>query len=93
MSARMVVQLSTEELAALVRAEVAAALEAHAAANVANGPPSDWIDQDEAARILGVSREYVRRIPGLPMSRVGRRLRFQRSALDQWLAKRPARGA
>lgn len=85
---KMLVQIDTAELASIVRSEVAAALEAHAAAAANGPPPAEWLDAKEAARVLGVHPRTVsamaaRRddgsVPRLRSTRIGRLLRFRRA--------------
>jgi excisionase family DNA binding protein len=50
---------------------------------------SEVLTAEQAARYLQVNPETVRRAARsgrLPAARMGRRWRFQKSALDQWLA-------
>ncbi|WP_236516833.1 helix-turn-helix domain-containing protein [Sandaracinus amylolyticus] len=48
----------------------------------------DWIDGDEAARMLGVSRDYLRRVQGLPRYGSSRARRYRRSEVDAYLRDR-----
>lgn len=84
MSAPVIV-VSPEELARIVREAVRAELEARSTA--ANEPACEWIGDDDAARILGVKRDTLRKIRGLPVHRVGRRRRYRRAELDAWIAR------
>jgi excisionase family DNA binding protein len=94
MSAPVIV-VSPAELAELVRAAVREALDEHGvtAANVAP-PPAEWLDAKGAAKLLGVHVRTVGNLaapgpngelPKLPSSRVGRLLRFRRTAVLAFL--------
>lgn len=81
----LVVQLTTTQLRAIVREEVDAALGQH----VPPAPPdpaTDWIDAEAAARILGCSRDYVRRVTGLPKHGSRTRPRYRRSEVEAFVA-------
>lgn len=81
----MLVQLTADELRALVRDAVRVELAA------SKGAPDDWLDQDGAAALLGVKRSTIPTLcqrDALPHSRVGRLYRFRRSELETWLEER-----
>jgi excisionase family DNA binding protein len=77
-----------DAIRAIVRAEIA---EAAARADQA---PSAWMDDEEAAKLLGFERSYLRtavRTYSIPHSRIGKAYRFRRSDLEAWLAARDGR--
>jgi excisionase family DNA binding protein len=87
-SARMVL-LDADELRAIVRDAVADALRA------AKPQASEYLDLQETADLLGVTkttvRTYVRR-EALPVHRLGARtLRFARVELERWMVERASR--
>ncbi len=77
MSTPLVV-LSPEELRAIVREEIRAALDVQPPRD----EPGEWIDAREAAKILNVCAKSVTNMAArgtLRSSRIGRMLRFKRS--------------
>jgi hypothetical protein len=57
----------------------------------ANDPAVDWIDADEAARLLGCCRGYLRRVRGLPRHGSPRSPRYRRSEIEAFLRDRAGR--
>lgn len=93
MSAAVIVT-TPEELARLVRQAVREELEERDRERVAvveATQASDWIGPAEAATMLGVSRDYMRRVKGVPAHHVGNRIRFSRTELAEWIRSRPPR--
>lgn len=86
----MVVQLTTAELRAVVADEVRRAL-AERDVTPANDPATDWIDGDEAARIVGVSRDYLRRVRGLERYGSRRSPRYSRREVEAFVRSRAGR--
>lgn len=82
-STTITIAITPEQLAALIADAVHRALDARAAER-----PSDWCDADEAARTLGCSRDYLRRVQGLPRHGSPRAPRYRRSELDAFLRER-----
>lgn len=81
-----VVTISVEELEQRIEAAVRRA--------VGEREPADWIDQSEAAKLLGVARSSVPTMcqrDGLPHARVGRVYRFRRALIEAWLEERATR--
>lgn len=100
MTAPLVV-IPLDELERIVRRAVDDALEAREAAAA-----SDWIGDEEAARILGMKVSSLRKglqpsslagphpvLEGLPVHYAGRVRRFRRSEVETWLAARGRRKA
>lgn len=86
----VVIVTTPEELRAIVRAEVRAALEAQAREK--NGA---MLDMSEVCDFLGVTpptvRAYIRR-SGLPCVRIGKStVRFRREDVESWLESRRVR--
>lgn len=85
------VVVDLEELRALVRTEVEAAVRAAGAAT------SDWLTADQVADLFGYRRKYVPELVrrhGLPAhqpSGRGGRLSFRRAEVEAWAAKRSPR--
>lgn len=85
-SSRVIV-VSVDELAELVRDAVRAEFERRDD----RPEPCDWIGVPEAAELLGVHPDTVGKMArkhGLPVHRVGRKLRFRRSELEAWVESR-----
>jgi excisionase family DNA binding protein len=55
-----------------------------------------WLDLEECAAYLKMTPRWVRRQVAeddtFPVTRMGRLLRFKKSALDEWAAKRTTQG-
>lgn len=54
---------------------------------------SKWLNVEQAARYLGCSRNFldkdrISRLHGIPFSRLGRHIRYDRSQLDEFLKSR-----
>jgi excisionase family DNA binding protein len=82
-----IVTISADELDARIEAAVEAAVK-RVVAQLQT--PTEWIDADSAARLLGVSTTSVRRLARsgeLPHARVGGLLRFDRAAIDERLRR------
>jgi excisionase family DNA binding protein len=82
-----VITITVDEL----RAEIAAAVRE---AIGERETPAEWLDQGEVAKLIGVARSSVPTMcvrDGLPHSRIGRLYRFERVAIERWLADRSAR--
>ena len=64
-------------------------LDAHRRLRKGNDP---WLTKQDLAQILGFSVRWVeyRLKEGMPHSRIGGRVRFQRSTVEAWLAEREA---
>lgn len=80
-----VIVTTPEELRAIVRAEVRAAL-----AEQREPEPAEWLDTAGAAELLGVHPRTIARMANrgeLPCTRVGRLLRFERDELLAWLER------
>lgn len=86
----LVVQLSTDELREIIAAEVRRAL-AERDASTTSSPVVDWIGAEETASMIGCSRDYLRRVEGLP--RYGSRSspRYLRSEVEAFLRGREGR--
>lgn len=84
--APMLVTMTEADLRRVVADEVRRVLEERSA-NAAR-PDVDWIDGDEAAQMLGVSRDYLRRVRGLPRYGSPRTPRYRRSEVDAFLRER-----
>lgn len=82
-----IVVASVDELRMIVRDEVQRALAEHNARD-ANGVACEWIGDVEAAQMLGVTKDYLRKIPTLPVHKVGRKRRYRRSEVDAFIATR-----
>lgn len=78
-----VIVITHDELARLVREAVRAELAARPAETTRL---SDWIDADEAARLLGVSRDYLRKVKALRRYGSPRTPRFRRDEVEALLA-------
>ena len=77
-----------DAIRAIIRDEIAAAVAR------ADRAPSVWMDDKDAAKLLGFERSYLRtavRTYAIPHSRIGKAYRFRRSDLDAWLAARNGR--
>ncbi len=87
-AAPLVIVTTSEELRRIVAEEIRQAFAQQA-------PPAndtcDWIDVTAAAVILGCHPGYVRRLKGVPMHRVGTKLRFRRSELEAFILSGAAR--
>ena len=86
--AQAAVVLTKEDLDAML---VAAAERGAKLALDARGHADEWLDQAQAAEVLGVKRSTIPLLvkrDGLPCSRLGRLYRFKRAELDVWLARR-----
>lgn len=80
------VVVSPAELVQLIREGVRAELDARA-----GDREPEWLDQTQAAAVLGVARSSIPtlcRRDGLPHTRLGRLYRFRREDLHRWLATR-----
>jgi predicted DNA-binding transcriptional regulator AlpA len=83
---KMIVTMTAAELRAIIRQEVRTA--------EGNGAETDeWVDIDAAAKIMGVSSEWIyhnrKRLPFA--SKIGRRLlRFSRNGLQRWMESKKA---
>lgn len=90
--AQAAVVLTREDLDALL---VAAAEKGAKLALEARGHADEWLDQTQAAELLGVARSSIPmlcRREALPHARLGRLYRFKRAELDAWLAARATSG-
>lgn len=87
---RMIVQITTDELAALVREAVDAALAARHAAN--ERPAAEWLDARAVAALLDVHVRSVQKMvrdQGLPAHRLGPKLlRYRRDEVERWIRER-----
>ncbi|MBX7197393.1 MAG: helix-turn-helix domain-containing protein, partial [Sandaracinaceae bacterium] len=72
-----------DELAAVVEAAVARALDARERADPQ--PPAEWLTVEEAADFLGYRASYLRKRLDIPVYKVGRRRRYKRSELEALL--------
>ena len=75
-----------DDLAALIAAEVATALKPLLSARKATEDPI--LDPDQLAAYLGVTRGWVYEAASqktIPYAKVGKFLRFRKSAIDKWL--------
>lgn len=91
--ASTLVVMTEADLRRIVADELRRALADHTPAPAA--APVDWIDAGEVATILGVSRDYVRRVEGLRRYGSPRRPRYRRSEVEAFLRDRagaPLRG-
>jgi len=89
----MLVTMTETDLRRVIADEVRRALETRG--NEPAAPPVDWIGVDETAALLGVTRDYIRRIRGLPRYGSPRSPRFLRTEVEAFLrdrAGRPLRG-
>lgn len=81
----LVLSLTPEQLRTMIADAVRDAL------GDAMRPASTWIDETEAANLLGYSVGYlpaaVRRY-AIPHARAGRHYRFRRAELEEWLRDR-----
>ncbi len=82
-----VVVIEAEELRAMIRAEVRAALAERRA-----GDPDPWLDANAVAELLGVHPRTVAKLSsreGLPAHRIGAKLlRYRRAEVFAWLEER-----
>lgn len=83
--APLLVTMTESDLRRVIADEVRRALEERASEPHVD---VDWIDGDEAARMLGVSRDYLRRVRGLPRYGSPRTPRYRRSEVDAFLRER-----
>ncbi len=77
------VVLSPDDLRAIVREEIRAAL----VTRQKQEEQGEWLTPDGVARVLGYKRRSIAglvRRRGLPCVRVGRLLRFRRDEVEQW---------
>jgi excisionase family DNA binding protein len=62
----------------------------------AHTQPREWMTADDVGRRLGVTAQTVRALARdnrLPKVKVGSRLRFDRQAIEQWIANGGSGGA
>lgn len=83
LSTTITIAITPAELARLIDDAVRRALDAHRAE-----PVSEWCDADEAARTIGVSRDYLRRVQGLRRYGSPRAPRYLRTEIDAYLRDR-----
>lgn len=82
MTASPILVIQADELRALIRAEVRAAL------SDASSPTSDVLTREQVADMLQVDPVTVATYAkkrGLPYSRLGRQWRFSRAAVTKWM--------
>lgn len=82
----LLVTLTLADLAAAIRAEVSAALDARD-----HAPASDYLDAAGVAAFLSVHPRSVQKMArhqGLPVVRLGKLLRYRRSEVETWLRDR-----
>jgi excisionase family DNA binding protein len=82
-----IVVVTVDELREVVRDEVRRAL-AERPSQPVDALVSDWIGDDEAARMLGMAKSYLRKVRDLPVHKVGRKRRYRRSEVDAFISKR-----
>lgn len=83
----LVVHMTGEQLAELVRDAVRAELERR---ERDAGPASEWLDAEQAAGIVKVHPRTIRNLAtngALPGTRVGKQWRFRRADLDAYLLR------
>lgn len=83
-----VIVTTPEELRALIRSAVDEAIEERERTRRPTTETSDWIKAEEAATILGVSREYLPKMKDVPSHGHGRQRRWKRSELEAHMASR-----
>lgn len=88
----MLVQLTADELRALVNDAVTAALAEHERPTADRGPL--LVSGGELARLLGISRTSVHRLrlEGCPTVKLGDTYRYRPADVLAWLETRSARG-
>lgn len=86
-----IVVVEEKELQAIVAAAVEDGVRRALEVRTSSSPACDWIDADEAAQLVGVSRDYLRRLRDLPRHGSGRAPRYRRSEVDAYIASRGAR--
>jgi excisionase family DNA binding protein len=91
---RMLVQLSASELDERIEAALVRVLQRQGAA--ANDPEQpEYLKTKEAAKLLKMSTRHVHNMiskEDLPYHKAGHALRFKRSELMEWMAKRGRQG-
>lgn len=53
--------------------------------------PAEWMTRKQAAKLLGMHEDSVRRLSGLPTHRIGRRVRYCRAEVESFLRSGGAR--
>ncbi len=82
-----IVVVGVRELREIIRDEVQRVLAAHSE-RLDGRAVSEWIGDLEAAQMLGVTKDYLRKIPALPVHKVGRKRRYRRTEVDAFIATR-----
>jgi excisionase family DNA binding protein len=77
--------MTVAEFRSLIRDEVQRALEPLEAR--ANQAPAEWLDREEAAALLKLHPDTLRRMTELPHHRIGRKLRYSRRDIETYLRK------
>lgn len=85
-NANAVIVITPDELRLIVAEAVSSALATERAGSP-KGSSDEWLDRDGAARLLSVHPDTVRRLPGLPVHRLGRMCRYRRSELERYLVE------
>ena len=78
-----VIVITPDQLAAVVEAAVARALDERERA--APQPAADWLTVEQAAAFLGYRASYLRKRHDIPVHKVGRKRRYRRAELEAFL--------
>lgn len=74
---------SLDDLRTIIREEIRAAVTAAPAPST----EPEWLNREDAAKLLDVHPDTVRRLPGLPSYRVGKRRRYRRSDIIAYMQR------